>query len=86
MTSHQGQVAAKCERRSIYLPRDVPGEITVGRELELAGLLGPVIHNLNVPGLHKHRHHFNVFMAERNNPEVNTKNSMTPANLNRTKE
>lgn len=33
----------------IYLPRNVPGEITVGRELELAGLFGPVIHNLNVP-------------------------------------
>ena len=40
----------------IYLPRNIPGEITVGRELELAGLFGPVIHNLNVPRLQKNRH------------------------------
>lgn len=43
-------------KQRVYLAWNIPGEITVGRELELAGLLGPVIHNLNVSRLHKHRH------------------------------
>lgn len=33
---------------NVYLSRNVLGEITVWRELELAGVPGLVIHNLNV--------------------------------------
>lgn len=40
----------------IYLPWNVPRKITVGRKLELTGLLGPVVHDLNVPRLHKYGH------------------------------
>lgn len=32
-----------------HLPRDVPRKIAVGREFELAGLLGPVVDNVDVP-------------------------------------
>lgn len=35
-------------RRSVYLSWNVLGEITVWGELELTGVPGPVIHNLNV--------------------------------------
>lgn len=40
----------------IYLPWNILGEITVGRALELAGVLGPVIHNLNISRLYKYKH------------------------------
>lgn len=56
MTPFQGQVLVKCGLKRIYLAWDVPGEITVGSELEMAGLLGSVIHNLNIPRLHIRRH------------------------------
>ena len=35
----------------MYLAWDIPGEIAVGGELELARLLGPVVDYLNVPRL-----------------------------------
>ena len=39
----------------MYLARDVSGEVAVGRKLEVAGVLGPVIGNFNVPRLKKKR-------------------------------